>query len=235
MNPLALLQAGLALTLFPGLAYAGVTARLVAWAGRLPAGRGPASAGEAVAAFGVLIACGVLALPGSPLFGLPTGVSLLPLLLVLAGATAWGTSPTWPWHRLAAAAAMLIPLLAVAGAAGTLDAGTIAAAPAEAARFWWAGAAVLAVPAALRPFDATASRLSRSALLGGVLLAVISLAAFSPLAGVQPALAATIIALVTLACAAVLGRLHLPFPKMAPVLGLVALAPAAVALALAVA
>ncbi len=88
MNPLAALSAVVALAIFPGAAYAGTVALLVAVAARMPSGLRPAQLDELVAAVGVTAACGLLALPGSPLFGLPTGVSLAALVTAIAAGIA---------------------------------------------------------------------------------------------------------------------------------------------------
>jgi hypothetical protein len=232
MNPLSALRAVLALTLFPGAAYAGAVAVAAAWAGRVPAGRAPARLEELAGATGVMTAAGLLALPGSPLEGLPTGVSLAGLLTALTAGLAWGTSARWPWPRLAAAAAALFPLLAVAIAARTLDLRTMAVAPVEAARVWAAAAALLALPALIRPFDAGPSRSSRACLLATSALLALSLAVGSPLSAQPAAAVAVVCGAGSVLYAGALGVLRRPLAAAAGGLGVLALLPAAVAVAL---
>jgi hypothetical protein len=155
MNPLAVLSAIVAVAVFPGVAYAGLVAALVALGGRIPAGLRPAQLDELMVAVGVSAACGLLAFPGSPLFGLPTGVSLVVFVTALAAGIAWGSAERWPWQRLAAVAAAIAPLLGLASVATTLDLGTIAAAGGSvgAARPWAVVAVLMALPTLVRPFD----------------------------------------------------------------------------------
>lgn len=233
MNPLAILSAVVAVAVFPGAAYTGLTSLLATWAGRLPATTGPPRLGGAAAAVGVAAGCGLLALPGSPLFNLPTGASLAGLLGLLAAGLAWGTSEDWPWQRVAAAAAVLLPVLAVAGAAGTLDVRTLSDAPLEPARIAAAAAVLLALPALVRPFDPAAPRACRGALLGALPLVAISLATYSPLGGLAPALVAAISALAAVAYATLVGALRRPLHARASLLGLLALVPAGIAVGLA--
>lgn len=235
MNPLGVLSAVVALAVFPGAAFAGVTSLVSTWAGRLPAATGPTPLGGAAAAAGVVAGCGLLALPGSPLSNLPAGASLAGLVVLLAAGLAWGTSDDWPWRRVAAAAATLLPFLAMAAATGTLDIPSLAAAPLEPARIAATGAALLALPALVRPFDPSAPRASRGALLGALPLVVTSFATSAPLAALPAALVAAICALSAIAYAGLIGLMRRPLSARAPLLGLLAALPAAAAIALALA
>lgn len=235
MSLIALLSAVVGLAVYPGAAYAGTVALLVAGAGRMPRASRPAQLDELLAAFGVAAACGLMVLPDSPLFGLPTGVSLIALIVALAAGVAWGTSGHWPWHRLIAAAATAAPLLGLASMAMTLNLRTIAATggAGAAARFWAAGAIVLALPAVVRPSDPGSALPSRAILTaaGGLLCA--SLALFSPLAGAPPVDVVGICSLFALLYAGLIGLGGRLVETAAPALGLVAALPAAVALWLA--
>jgi hypothetical protein len=232
MNPLAALSAVVALAIFPGAAFVGALALLVAVASRMPPGLRPAQLDELVAAVGVAAACGLLPLPGSPLFGLPTGVSLAAVIVALASGIAWGTAEAWPWHRVVAAAAAVTPLLGLAAAALTLDLRTIAAAggPVGTARPWAVAAILLALPALVRPFDPRTARVGRAALVAAVGLACFSLAGFAPLTAHPAVLVAGLGALAVVFFAGVIGALRRVLVTAAPALGLLALAPAAVAL-----
>jgi len=235
MNPLAALSAVVALAIFPGAAYAGTVALLVAVAARLPSGLRPAQLDELVAAVGVTAACGLLALPGSPLFGLPTGVSLAALVTAIAAGIAWGTADTWPWHRLVAAGAAVAALLGLASTALTLDLRTLAAAggPVGSARPWAIVASLMALPAVVRPFDPRTSRVGRAALVAAIGLVCFSLAGFAPL-GDHPAVAvAGLGALAVVAYAGLLGAARRLPVVAGPALGVLAVVPAAVALVVA--
>ncbi len=230
MNPLAALSAVLALALFPGAAYAGATALVVTWVGRVPRGLGPARLEELAVAAGVVAGAGLLALPGSPLYALPTGTSLAGILTAIAAGVALGTSRAWPWHRVMAAAAALLPLIGLAASARTLDMRTVAVIPAEAARLWAASAALLAIPAVVRPFDPAPSRLSRSALLATASLLVTTIAIYSQLSGLPAAGVAAICALLSVSYAGLVGLLWRPLAFLGPVLGVLAVLPAGFAL-----
>lgn len=235
MNPLALLSAIAALAFFPGVAYASVVALAVAGAGRLPAGLGPARLDELVAAVGVTAACGLLAFPSSPIFGLPTGVSLPVVVVALAAGVAWGSTERWPWHRAVAAASALVPLLALAAVARTLDLPTLAAAGGQvaAARPWAIVAVLVGLPAVVRPFDPHTARVGRAALVAAVGLLCFSLVAFASLSGLSAIAVAGLCAAATVAYAGLLGAVRrLPAPA-GPALGLLAAIPAAVAVAIA--
>jgi hypothetical protein len=235
MNPLALLSAIAALAFFPGVAFASAVALGVAGAGRLPAGLGPAQLDELVAAVGVTAACGLLAFPGSPLFALPTGVSLPVVMVALAAGVAWGTAERWPWRRVAAAAAVLVPLLGLASVARTLDLRTLAAAGGQvaAARPWAIAAVLIALPAVVRPFDPATARVGRAALVAASGLVCFSLVAFSALGDLSAIAVAGLCAAAAVVYAALLGAARRPLEAAGPALSLLALLPAAVALAIA--
>lgn len=232
MNPLAVLSAVVALAIFPGSAYAGLAAALVAVAGRIPAGLRPAQLDELMAAVGVSAACGLLAFPGSPLYALPTGVSLVVIVTALAAGIAWGTAERWPWQRLVAAAAAVAPLLGLASVAMTLDLRTIAAAGGSvgAARPWAVAAILVALPALVRPFDPHTSRLGRAALVAGIGLACFSLAGFAPLAGFSTPAVAGFGALAVGAYAGLIAVCRRLLVIAGPAWGLLALVPSAIAL-----
>jgi hypothetical protein len=232
MNPLTLLATILGLAVFPGLAYTGATAVVAGWAGRFPAALVAAGLGETVATVGVATTGGMLALPGSPLAGLAGGASIAGVLGALTAGVAWGTPRRWPWHRLAAALSLLAPLLGLAAVAGSLDAGTLAVAPQAPARLWAAAAAMLALPALIRPFDQHSPRLTRSVLWATAVLFLAVLAATGPLNSLSAPWVAVICALIAVASAALLGILGRPLRAVASVAGVVALAPAAFALVL---
>lgn len=180
-----------ALAVFPGAAFAGVVTLLVIWVGRLPRGAARLRLDEAVAAAGISVACGLLALPDSPLSTVPFGISLAGLLIAFAGAVAWGSPAGWPWYRVVAALSAVVPLLGLGSAAMTLDLQTIAVLPGaavSAARFCAVAAIVIALPAVVRPFDETSSRPSRAALFaaGGLLAATLGTLAL--LANLTPVL-----------------------------------------------
>ena len=233
MNPLAVLSAIVAVAVFPGVAYAGLVAALVALGGRIPAGLRPAQLDELMVAVGVSAACGLLAFPGSPLFGLPTGVSLVVFVTALAAGIAWGSAERWPWQRLAAVAAAIAPLLGLASVATTLDLGTIAAAGGSvgAARPWAVGAVLLALPTLVRPFDPHTARMGRAALVAAIGLACFSLAGFAPLAGVSAPVVAVLGALSVVAYTGLIGVSRRLVVVVAPALGLLALVPASISLA----
>ncbi|MGD1035040.1 MAG: hypothetical protein ABR977_11485 [Candidatus Dormibacteria bacterium] len=235
MNALALLKACLAVAVYPGTAYLGAVAVAVAVAGRLPAGLRPAQLDELIAAVGVAAASGLLALPSSPLFGLPSGVSLAVLVTAIAAGIAWATTERWPWHRLVAVAAALAPLLGLASAALTLDLRTIAAASGQvgAARPWAVAAILLAVPAVIRPFDRDTARPGRAALVAAIGMACFSLAGFAALAGRNALAVAGFGALAVVVYAGVIGAARRFLAAAGPVLGVLAVVPAAVALVVA--
>ena len=235
MNPLAVLSAVVGVAIFPGAAYAGLVAALVAVAGRIPAGLRPAQLDELMVAVGVSAACGLLVFPGSPLFGLPTGVSLVVFVTALAAGIAWGSAERWPWQRLAAGVAAVAPLLGLASAAMTLDLRTIAAAGGSvgAARPWAVVAILLAVPALVRPFDRHAARVGRAALVAAIGLACFSLAGFAPLASFSAPAVAALGALAVLAYAGLIGVGRRLLVVAGPAMGLLALVPAAVSLGIA--
>jgi hypothetical protein len=235
MNPLAILSAFAAVAFFPGVAYAGAVALAVAAAGRLPPGTRPAQLDELVAAVGVAAACGLLAFPGSPLFGLPTGVSVMVLMTALAAGVAWGTSERWPWWRVLAAAAAVAPLLGLAAVALTLDLRTLAAAGGSvgAARPWAAAAILIALPAVVLPFDPHTAREGRAALLAVGGLACFSLLVFAPLGGVPAPALAGLGALAVVAYAGLVGGARRLFSAAGPTLGVLALVPAVIALGIA--
>jgi hypothetical protein len=235
MNPLAVLSAIVAVAVFPGAAYAGLVAALVAVGGRIPAGLRPAQLDELMVAVGVSAACGLLAFPGSPLFGLPTGVSLVVFVTALAAGIAWGSAERWPWQRLTAVVAAVAPLLGLASVATTLDLGTIAAASGSvgAARPWAVLAVLLALPALVRPFDPHTARMGRAALVAAIGLACFSLAGFAPLAGLSAPLVAALGALSVLAYTGLIGVSRRLVVVVAPALGLLALVPASISLAVA--
>ena len=141
-----------------------------------------------------------------------------------------GTSRAWPWHRGVAAAAALVPLIGLAAAARTLDMRTVAVIPAEAARLWAASAALLAIPAVVRPFDPAPSRLGRSALLVTASLLVTTIAIYSPLSGLPAVAVAAICPLLSVSYAGLVGLLWRPLAFLGPVLGVLAVLPAGVAL-----
>jgi hypothetical protein len=235
VNPLAVLGGILAIAVFPGAVYAGTLALAAVAAGRIPPGLRPAQLDELLAAVGVAAACGLLAFPGSPLLGLPTGVSVAALLTALAAGIAWGTAPSWPWARLAAAAAATLPLLTFASSALTMDLRTIAAAGGSvgAARPWAVAAILLAVPAVVRPFDRRTARPCRAALVAAAGLLCFSLAGFDPLATLPSATVAGVGALTVLAYSGLLGGLRRLVAAAGPSLGVLAILPAAVAVAIA--
>jgi len=232
VSPLAVLSAVAAVAFFPGVAYAGAVALAVAFAGRMPPGLGPAQLDELVAAVGVTAACGLLALPGSPLLGLPTGVSLLVLMTALAAGVASGTTERWPWPRLLAAAAVVAPLLALASVAMTLDLRTLAAAggPVGAARPWAVAAILMAMPAVVRPFDPHTARMGRAALVAVLGLACFSLLAFAPLGGLPAVAMAGLCAFAAVVYAGLLGASRRVLLVAGPVLGVLALVPAVTSL-----
>jgi hypothetical protein len=235
MNPLAVLSAVVGVAIFPGAAYAGLVAALVAVAGRIPAGLRPAQLDELMVAVGVSAACGLLVFAGSPLFGLPTGVSLVVFVTALAAGIAWGSAERWPWQRLAAGVAAVAPLLGLASVAMTLDLRTIAAAGGSvgAARPWAVAAILLAVPALVRPFDPHAARVGRAALVAAIGLACFSLAGFAPLASFSAPAVAALGALAVLAYAGLIGVGRRLLVVAGPAMGLLALVPAAVSLGIA--
>jgi len=204
-------------------------------AGRLPAGLRPAQLDELIAAVGVAAASGLLALPSSPLFGLPSGVSLAVLVTAIAAGIAWATPERWPWHRLMAAAAALAPLLGLASAAYTMDLRTLAAAggPVAAARPWAVAAILMAVPAVILPFDRGTSRPGRAALVAAIGMACFSLAGFAALAGRNALAVAGLGALLVVLYAGVIGAARRLLAVAGPVLGVLAVLPAAVALVVA--
>jgi len=235
MNPLAVLSAVVGVAFFPGVAYTGLVAALVGAGGRLPAGLRPAQLDELMVAVGVSAACGLQAFPGSPLFGLPTGVSLVVFVTALAAGVAWGSAERWPWQRLAAGVAAIAPLLGLASVAMTLDLRTIAAAggPVGAARPWAVAAVLMAVPALIRPFDPHAARLGRAVLVAAIGLACFSLAGFAPLASFSALAVAGFGALAVLAYAGLIGVGRRLLVATGPAVGLLALVPAAISLAVA--
>lgn len=235
MNALALLKACLAVAVYPGTAYLGAVAVAVAVAGRLPAGLRPAQLDELIAAVGVAAASGLLALPSSPLFGLPSGVSLAVLVTAIAAGIAWATPERWPWHRLMAAAAALAPLLGLASAALTLDLRTLAAAGGSvaAARPWAVAAILMAVPAVIVPFDRGTARPGRAALVAAIGMACFSLAGFAALAGRNALAVAGLGALLVVLYAGVMGAARRLLAVAGPVLGVLAALPAVVALVVA--
>jgi FtsH-binding integral membrane protein len=235
MNPLAVLSAIVGVAIFPGAAYAVLVATLVAVGGRVPAGLRPPQLDELMAAVVVSAACGLLAFPGSPLSGLPTGVSLVAFVIALAAGIAWGSAERWPWQRLAAGAAAVAPLLGLASVAMTLDLRTIAAAGGSvgAARPWAVTAVLMALPALVRPFDQHTARLGRAALVAAIGLACFSLAGFAPLAGFPALAVAGFGALAVLACAGLLGVCRRPLLVAGPAVGLLALVPAVISLGVA--
>ncbi|MGD1053550.1 MAG: hypothetical protein ABR950_06950 [Candidatus Dormibacteria bacterium] len=235
MNPLAVLSAVVAVAIFPGAAYAGLVATLVAFGGRLPVGLHRAQLDELMLAVGVSAACGLLAFPGSPLFGLPIGVSLIVFVTAIAAGVAWGSPERWSWQRLAAGAAAVAPLLGLGAVAMTLDLRTIAAAGGTvgAARPWAVAAILMALPVLVHPFDPHSARLGRAALVTVLGLACFSLAGFAPLAGLPSPAVAGFGAAAVLAYAALIGvgrRLVVPAQRG---LGLLALVPAAISLGVA--
>jgi hypothetical protein len=235
MNPLAVLSAVVAVAIFPGSAYTGLVAALVAVAGRLPAGLRPPQLDELMAAVGVSAACGLLAFPGSPLFGLPTGVSLAVLVSALAAGIAWGTAERWPWPRQVAAAAAVAPLLGLASVSMTLDLRTIAAAGGSVGRAtpWAVVAVLMALPALVRPFDPQTSRLGRATLVAAIGLACFSLAGFAPLSAFFPPAVAGFGAVTVVVYAVLIGVGRRPLMVAGPALGLLAVVPAAIALGVA--
>ena len=237
MNPLAILSAIAAVAFFPGAAYAGAVALAVTAAARMPPGLGAAQLDELVAAVGVTAACGMLALPGSPLFGLPAGVSLLVLITALAAGVAWATSESWPWQRAVAAVAVLAPLFGLAAAAGTLDLRTLAVAGGTvgAARPWAVAAVLVALPSVVRPFDPSTARAGRAALTAAVGLAGLSLLVFAPLAGLPAPLVALVCALAVVVYAGLIAGARQLLPHATPALSLLALVPAVISLVIALA
>ena len=237
MNPVAVLQAVAALAIFPGVAFAGTVTLAVAVASRLPPGLHPPQLDELAAAVGIAAACGLLALAGSPLFGLPAGVSLMALLMAIAAGIAWGTAERWPWHRVAAALACAAPLLGLASMAMTLDLRTLTATggPAGTVRDWAVAAILVAAPAVVRPFDPQSARASRSVLIAAVGLTCASLAGTAPLAGLPSWGVAGICALAAVAYAGLIGAARRLVVVAAPILGVSALLPAVVALVVALA
>ena len=235
MNPLAVLSAVVAVAIFPGAAYAGMVAALAGFAGRIPAGLRAPQLDELMAAVGVSAGCGLLAFPGSPLYGLPTGVSLVVLVTGLAAGIAWGTAERWPWQRLVAAAAAVAPLLGLASVSTTLDLRTIAAAGGSvgAARPWAVAAVLIALPALVHPFDPHTSRMGRAALVAAIGLACFSLAGFAPLATFSAPTVAGLGALAVVGYAGLIGVCRRPLMGAGPALGLLALVPAAIALGVA--
>ena len=237
MNPVAVLQAAVSLAIFPGVAFTGTVALAVAVAGRLPPGLHPPPLDELAAAGGIAAACGLLALAGSPLFGLPAGISLVALLIAIAGGTAWGTAERWPWHRVVAGLACAAPLLGLASMAMTLDLRTLTATggPAGTVRDWAVTAILVAAPAVVRPFDRQSARASRAALMAAVGLTCASLAASAPLAGLPAWWAAATCAISAVAYAGLIGAARRILAVAAPILGVAAIVPAVVALAVALA
>jgi hypothetical protein len=117
----------------------------------------------------------------------------------------------------------------------TLDLGTIAAAGGSvgAARPWAVAAALMALPALVRPFDPHTARLGRAALVAAISLACFSLAGFAPLAGFSAPAVAGLGALAVLAYAGLLGVGRRLVVVAGPALGLLALVPAAISIAVA--
>jgi hypothetical protein len=212
MDPLSILRASVALAVFPGFAYTAALAWLVARVGRLPRGRNPVRLEEALAALAAGTACGLLAFPGSPLNDLPVPVSLSAVLVSLAAAVAWGTSTAWNWHRVAAAAVTVSPLLCLGESGISLNLSTIVGLPGRpvaAARLFAAAAALIALPLVARPFDPETSRLSRAMALTAISQVALSLIVAGPLSGGSWPLAAGLCATATIGYAALLGGLRL--------------------------
>ena len=233
MSVTLILRSVAALAIFPGAAYAGAVALLVVWVARLPRGDSPLRFEEAVAALGVLAACGLLALPESPLSTMAFGVSLAGLLVALAGAVTWGSPGGWPWHRVIAAVSAVLPMLGLSSAAGTLDLPTISTLPGSgmgAARFCAVAAIVIALPAVVRPFAPRSSRPSRAALVaaGGLLAATLA-----PLGNLAPTVVAGGCAATVVIYAGVLGLGRRLLPVGGERFGALAALPAAASLCLA--
>jgi hypothetical protein len=235
MNALVALSAIIAVAIFPGTAYAGTVALAVAVAGRMPSGLRPAQLDELATAVGVTAACGLLALPGSPLSGPSAGVSLVVLVTALAAGIAWGTAERWPWHRLVAAVVAVAPLLVLASTAMTLDLRTIAAAGGSVgtARPWAVAAILMAVPALVRPFDPHSARLDRAALVAAAGLVCFSLAGLVPLAGLSALAVVGLGTLAVLAYAGLIGVSRRLLVVAGPALGVLAAVPAVIAFVLA--
>jgi hypothetical protein len=207
MDPVSALRATLAMALFPGAGYLAVVGWAAARAGRLPRCGRPARIEEAVAALAVAAACGLLAFPGSPLNDLPVAVSLGAVIVALSGAVAWGSSAAWNWRRVVAAVVVLAPLLCLGESAASLNVASLAVLPGRpvaAARIFAAAAVLIALPLLIRPFEATTSRLSRSALLAGSALLALSLIVAGPLGNGGGAIAAGLCAGAAIVYAALL-------------------------------
>jgi len=195
MDPIAVLRAVLGLALFPGGALLAAAAWIAVNVGDLP-GRRRATLEEVAAIAAAAAACGLAPLPGSPLLDLPAAIAMPAILVLLAGAVVWGTTPDWPPVRVLAAPVALVPVLCLGATATTLSASTQAGLPGPAvgAARMLAALAILIAGPLLTCLQATeTSRWSRAAVLSAVIIVALSLVVGGEGGGTATPLAAALV------------------------------------------
>lgn len=181
---LGLLDAVVAVALFPGGLYAMAMAAAVLPGTRMPAAQEPWTGNAVAAAVLLVCAAALVPLPDSPVTALPAGggapANLLAAVLLCGAGFAVGMPARWPRVRLTAAVAAATPLLVLAASASTLSFPVVVSLPGRrlaAARALAAVAVLLAAPVLARVHDHCLPRglrglgLAVPALVAAVLLA----------------------------------------------------------------
>jgi hypothetical protein len=182
MDPLGLLLAVLALTVYPGGLYLAAIAWASGHVARLPQGR-EMTARDWLLTASAGVATALAPLPASPAGSLPPGTGAAPNLLVaamlLAAALALAGAGRSTPRRIIVVAAMAAPLLLLAVAAGSLSIPVIVAVPGAAltaARACTAAALLVAAPLVYHPFD-TSPYNARAVLMASTCVFALSLVA----------------------------------------------------------
>jgi len=171
MDPLGILQAVIAVAVYPGGAYLGLVAVVMS----LTSGSRAAlriTPAEGCGVLAATLAAALTPLPGSLLTTLPpppafgAGSNLLPELVLVAAAVCLVTRQPWSRGALVAALSVLAPLLVIAASTATLSVQLLMTAPGGlivSARALTAAAALAATPFLLRPLARPAQLIVLSA------------------------------------------------------------------------
>jgi hypothetical protein len=210
MDSLGLLDAAVAVAVFPGGAFTALVAWTAAGSGRLPMAhaRWPAPAVGGLVM--LVVACSQVPLPGTPAATLPdrggAPANLLGVLVLLGAGVGLVAAATWRPSQVVAAIAAGLPPLIIGAASATFAFPVLAGLPGrdlEAARVAAAAALLLAAPHLALPGDIALPRVARATVLAGALLVAAGLTVPATL-GSLPGIA---VAGIVVAAAAVYGAI----------------------------
>ena len=217
-----MLEAVLAVAVYPGGAFLALSALLLGWARGAPRGR-PLTLVQAAGLFAACVAAALAPLPGSPAAALPPAPAfgappnLVAALLLEAAAVALVTGGRWTRQDLVAAVSVLAPAFVLAAATATLSLPLLAMSPGSAAaagKLLIGGAVLAAVPVLLR----WAGGVAVPAVLASAVILATGVALGPQLQGLPAAVSPVVVLLVGAAYGALLRglrRLRTPTPLTA--------------------